>query len=146
MARGEPAALLLGLLRRFQRREGADRRRRHPQRLRPHQRPGAARPDGAVRRERPGGHRGARAVRRHRDRADGHHDAGDGRLRHDDGDPQDAAVRGAADHRADREGHEGRPGEEHRVGSVGLCRQTGGHRPPADADGGVDARPLTKKS
>ena len=27
------------------------------------------------------------------------------------GDPQDAAVRRAADHRADREGDEGRPGE-----------------------------------
>ena len=65
------------------RREGADRRRRHPQRLRADQRPGAARPVGAVRRERPGGHRGPGAARRRGGRADGHHDARDGRLRDD---------------------------------------------------------------
>ena len=49
---------------------------------------------------------------------------------------------GSADHRADREGDEGRPGEGHRVGRVGLCDQAGGHRPSADGHGGVDARAL----
>ncbi len=134
---------VLHVHRRLQRREGADRRRRHPQRLRADQRPGTARADRALRRERAGGHRGPGAVRRHRRGADGHHDAGDGRLRDDDGDPQDAAVRRAADHRADRQGDEGRPGEGHRLGRVGLCDQTGGHRSPADPDGTVDARAMT---
>ena len=67
--------------------EGPHRRRRHPQRLRADQRAGAARHDGGLRRERPRGHRGAGAQRRRRPGADGHHDAGDGRLRDDRGDP-----------------------------------------------------------
>jgi HAMP domain-containing protein/signal transduction histidine kinase len=131
---GEAALLrLLG-------REGADRRRRHPQRLRADQRSGAARALGAVRGERARGHRSAGAARRRDAGADGHHDAGDGRLRDDDGDPQDAAVRRAADHRADRQGDEGRPGEGHRVGRLRLRDEAGGPGPPARCDGTVDAR------
>ena len=126
--------------------EGADRRRRHPQRLRPHQRAGAARAVGAVRGERARGHRSPRAARRCDDRADGHHDARDGRLRDDDGDPQDAAVRGAADRRADREGDEGRPGEGDRLRSVRLRDQAGRLRPSAVGDGEVDARRVTERA
>ncbi len=42
------------------------------------------------------------------DRLDGHHDAGDGRIRNDAGDPAESVVPAAADHRADGESHEGR--------------------------------------
>ena len=44
-----------------------------------------------------------------------------------------AELRLAADHRADRQGDEGRPREVHRGGRVGLHRQAGGHRPAAVA-------------
>ncbi len=124
---------------RLLRREGAHRGRRHPQRLRAHQRPGAARARGAVRGERAGGHRGPGAARRRGGRPDGHHDAGDGRVRDDDRDPADAAVRRSSDHRPDGEGDEGRPGEGDRVGRLGLRDQAGRPRPPAVRHGGVDA-------
>ena len=72
-------------------------------------------------------HAGQHAGRR--DRADGHHDAGDGWLsrpwrviRAEPGIPP------PADHRADREGHEGRPREVPRSRRVGLSRKTGEHR------------------
>ena len=48
----------------------------------------------------------------HRHRADGHHDAGDGRLRDDARDPQDGAVPRPADHRPHGQGDEGRPRED----------------------------------
>ena len=64
-----------------------------------------------VRRERPRGDRGAEGRPGRRPRADGRDDAGDGRLRDDAGDPGAARVRAAADHRAHREGDEGRPRE-----------------------------------
>ena len=67
------------------------------------------------------GREGIEVLEQHDDvdgRPDGHHDAGDGRLRDDGGDPPDAAVRRAADHRADREGDEGRPGEGDRVAAL----------------------------
>ena len=59
--------------------------------------------------------------------ADGHHDAGHGRVRHDAGDPQAGQIPGAADHRADRQGDEGRPGEMHRSRRFGLYLQAGGY-------------------
>jgi CheY-like chemotaxis protein len=48
---------------------------------------------GALRRERPPGHRGAGAEPRRARRADGRDDAGDGRLRDHAGDPQGAPLR-----------------------------------------------------
>ena len=48
--------------------------------------------DGADGGDRPRGHRDARVDARRRDRADGHHDAGDGRLRDDAGDPAESGV------------------------------------------------------
>jgi CheY-like chemotaxis protein len=63
-----------------------------------------------------------------RDRADGHHDAGDGRLRDHARDPQAARPAPAADHRADRESHEGRPREVPRGRRVGLPREARQHR------------------
>jgi HAMP domain-containing protein/signal transduction histidine kinase len=124
-------------------REGADRRRRHPQRVRAHQRPGTARTVGAVRRERPRGHRSAGTARRCDGRPDGHHDARDGRIRDHDGDPSDAPVRRAADHRAHREGDEGRPGEGDRVGRLRLRDEAGRSRSPARGHAAVDARTVT---
>ncbi len=50
---------------------------------------GAARHEGADRDHRQRGDPDARVDARHRDRADGHHDAGDGRLRDDGGDPRE---------------------------------------------------------
>ena len=57
-------------------------------------------------------------------RADGHHDAGDGRLRDDAGDPQGPAVPDPADPRADREGHEGRPREVSRRRGVATTSRS----------------------
>ena len=65
---------------------------------------------------------------RHRHRADGHHDARDGRHRHDARDPQASAVQSPADHRRDGQGHEGRPREVHRGRGLGLSLQAGGYR------------------
>ena len=126
----------------LRRREGADRGRRHPQCLRADRGTGAARALGALRRERPGGDRGPRAARRCLGGSDGHHDAGDGRIRDDHGHPQDAAVRGPADHRAHREGHEGRPGEGTRLRSFRLCDEAGRTRSLVVGDGAVDARQM----
>ena len=65
--------------------------------------------DGRDRAQRPRGARRARRSRRrsgprHRPRADGHHDAGDGRPHRDARDPQAPRVAEAADHRAHRQG------------------------------------------
>ena len=91
------------------RQEGPGRRRRHPQHLRAHQRP----------REPPSrwcsSPRTARTaielLEKHPDvdaGADGHHDAGDGRLRDDRAPSASFRHRRSADHRADRQGDEGR--------------------------------------
>ena len=48
---------------------------------------------------------------RYRHRADGHHDAGDGRLSDHAGDPREPGAPPPADHRADGQGDEGRPRE-----------------------------------
>ena len=60
------------------------------------------------------GQRGDRAGRTDpgtRHRADGHHDAGNGRLSDHREDPRQSGLPPAADHRADRQGDEGRPRE-----------------------------------
>ena len=57
--------------------------------------------------------------------ADGHHDAGDGRLRDDAGDPQASGVPDAADPGADGQGDEGRPREVPAGRRVRLHRQAG---------------------
>ena len=49
--------------------------------------------------------------------ADGHHAAGDGRLRDHASDSQRGGVTASSDHRADGEGHEGRPRAVHRSGA-----------------------------
>ena len=86
-------------------------------------------------RERPRRHRDLAGHARHRHRADGHHDARDGRHRHDAGDSPDAEVEESADHGRDGQGHEGRPREVHRGRRLGLSVQAGRHRP--DALGGA---------
>ena len=78
----------------------------------------------------------------HRFGADGRDDAGNGRLRDDARDPRAAAIPRAAHHRAHGEGDEGRPGEVHRGGRIGLHHQARGHGPAAQSDAGM-AVPLT---
>ena len=70
----------------------------------------------------------ARIHHRPGDRADGHHDAGNGRLRDDAGDPAEPVAAAPADRRVDGEGDEGRPGEVSGGRRVGLPRETGEHR------------------
>ena len=86
----------------FKQQEDPDRRRRRAERLRAHERPRVARHGGAVRRERQT--TASSLLQRHPDdrpRPDGHHDAGDGRLRDDAGDPLRATeLQTAADHLA----------------------------------------------
>ncbi len=72
--------------------EGAHRRRRRAQRLRAHLGARGERHGSHLRRERQGRDRDARGELRRRPRPDGHHDARDGRLRDDGGDPQAPAV------------------------------------------------------
>src|SRR5690606_28483747 len=111
--------------------EGADRRRRHAQHLRAVDRAVRPRHGDGLRGQRPRGRTARARGPEHRHRADGHHDAGDGRARDDAGDPQARPPPGSADHRGHREGDEGRPGEVHRGGRLGLPRQTGRHRASA---------------
>jgi len=84
-----------------------------------------------------GGHTG----RGHR--ADGHHDAGDGRLRNDARDSPGAGVWTAADHRADREGDDGRPRQVFAGGRLRLSGETRQHRTaglgPADVAASLGA-------
>src|SRR6185295_12120043 len=47
---------------------------------------------------------------------------------HDSRDPQAPRVQGSADHRRDRQGDEGRPGEMHRSRRLGLPVEAGGNR------------------
>src|SRR5690606_6716646 len=116
---------------RARRQEGADRRRRHAQHLHPLH--GALRPGYAdgLGRQRPRG--GAARARRseHRHRADGRHDARDGRSDDDPANPQARPAPRSADHRGDRQSDERRSGEMHRGRSVGLPRETGRHGAPA---------------
>ena len=66
--------------------------RRRAQYLRAEQRAGTPRNDRADRGHRPRSHRHARIDSGPGDRADGHHDAGDGRLRNHAGDPAESFV------------------------------------------------------
>ena len=104
--------------------ESADRRRRHAQHLRAVD--GAARPRHAdhLGQQRPRGDppRAGGSVDRHR--ADGHHDAGDGRHDDDARDPQARTAQRLADHRRHRESDERRPREVHRSGRLGLSRRS----------------------
>src|SRR5205085_12337653 len=68
----------------------------------------------------------------HRPGADGHHVAGDGRLRNHPRRSPDVRVRGAADHRAYRQSDEGGPREMHRCRRERLHFQTGGYRKAAN--------------
>ena len=69
---------------------------------------------GHGRRERGGGDRDSRANARDRRRPDGHHDAGDGRVRHDPRHPADRPLQVAADHRRHRQGDRRRARALHR--------------------------------
>ena len=64
---------------------------------------------------------------RHRYCADGHHDAGDGRLSDHGGNPQKREFPASADHRAHGKGDEGRPREMSRCGCIGLSGEAGEH-------------------
>ncbi len=78
-------------------------RRRRAQHLRVVACDRAARREARDRAQRPRGARCARAQSRHRPRADGHHDAGDGRPDRDGRDQEALRARAPADHRAHRE-------------------------------------------
>src|SRR6185437_1944730 len=110
------------------RQDGAGRGRRHPQYLRHVVPARAARHAYRHRRHghrRPGAPGGGTAGRRG---ADGHHDAHDGRLRHDPRHSRVGAVRRSAHHRADGEGHERRSRKMPASGRLRLHRQTRRHR------------------
>ena len=68
---------------------------------------------------------------RSRHRADGHHDAGDGRIPDHAGDPGAAGIPAAADHRAHGQGDEGRPREMPGGGRLRLSGQARQHRAAA---------------
>ena len=91
--------------------QGAGGRRRRPQHLRPDHHPREPGDGGAERDQRPSGHRAHRQYPRSQRGADGHHDAGDGRLRDHARDPEGPAVSHAADPGADCQGDEGRSRE-----------------------------------
>ncbi len=110
---------------------GAAGRRRRAQYLRALQRAGAARHERADRDHGPRGDRPARGDVECRHRADGYHDAGDGRLSDDRGDPAEPGIPPPADRGVDGEGDEGRPGEVSRRRRVGLSRKAGQYRTAA---------------
>ena len=91
----------------------------------------ASRHAGADRDDRPRGDRAAGVDAGRRHRADGHHDAGNGRLSDDGGHPEEGRVPPAADHRADRQGHEGRPREVPGGRRLRLSGEAGQHRAAA---------------
>ena len=115
------------------RQAGAGGGRRRAQHLRAVERARAPRHARRQRDDRPGGDRPHGAHTRSRARPDGHHDARDGRLRDDAAHPRVAAAAPAADHRADREGDEGRPREVPRGRGFRLHREAGQHRAAAVA-------------
>ena len=79
----------------------------------------------------------------HRPHLDGHHDAWHGRLRRDDRDPADAAVRDAADHRGHRPRDAKRPAEEPGRRRERLRHQAGRHRRAAQLHGALAGRVLS---
>src|SRR6185369_3496478 len=102
--------------------------------------------------DRPRGGRHPRTLARGRDRADGHHDARDGRLRDHRPDSRQSRAATPADRGADRQGDEGRPREVPGGRRLRLSRQAGQHRAallgaaavvaPLNAAGGL--RPVIK--
>ena len=112
----------------LRRQGGARRGRRHPQHLRVEQRARTPRHEGAHGEHRQRGDQLLEVDARAVDRADGYHDAGDGRLSDDAEDQGESGVPAAADRRADGESDEGRPREVLRGGRVGLSRETRQHR------------------
>ena len=79
-------------------------------------------------------HRPPTTSSRDRPRPDGHHDAGDGRLRDDAGDPLGGGLQTAPDHLLDRQGDEGRPREVDRLGRLGLHHEARRYRSAAFPD------------
>ncbi len=114
------AGAALSWRRHARRPQGPDRRRRHQEHLRDDEHARDPPDARALGRERQGRHREAAHYARYRHRADGHHDAGHGRLRHDAGDSRHPRIQEPADRRGHGQGHEGRPREVHRGGGVGL--------------------------
>jgi signal transduction histidine kinase len=86
------------------RRDGTHRRRRRPERVRPHQRARAARAAGPLRRQRRGGHPAARPAPGGRHHPDGRHDARPRRERGHAADPRPAAGIRPADRLPHRQG------------------------------------------
>ena len=109
--------------------EDPDRRRRRAERLRAREHAGEPRHGGRLRRERPGGAREAGGTPGRRPRPDGRDDAGARRLRDHAGRARAGSVQEAADHRAHRQGDEGRPREVDRGGRVRLHHEARRHRP-----------------
>ncbi len=109
------------------RQERAGGRRRRAQHLRAVERPREAGHERAHREHGARGDRDAGSYVRRRHRADGHHDAGDGRVRDDARDPPGGQVPPPADHRAHREGDDGRPRQVPAGGRVRLPRQARQH-------------------
>ncbi len=89
--------------------QGAGDRRRPAQYFRAHQRSGASRAENPARRKRPRRNRAPEERARRRHRADGYHDAGDGRLSDHARDPGSSGVSNPAHRGPDRQGDEGRP-------------------------------------
>src|SRR5690606_5353673 len=101
--------------------------------LRPQQRARAPSHAGGQRQQRTGRHRYPGIHARSRAGADGCDDAGDGWLRDHAPYPRQRAVPAAAHHRADRQGHEGRPGEVPGRWRLRLRGQARQHRAAAVA-------------
>ena len=108
--------------------DGAPGRRRRAQHLCAVERARAARHARPDRDHRQGGDRADRIDARPGNRADGHHDAGNGRLSDHRGHKKEFGVPSPAHHCAHRESHEGRPGKMPGGGSVGLPGETCEHR------------------
>ena len=106
------------------------------------QRAGAARHACADRDDRQGSDRDRGEDAGTRDRADGHHDAGNGRLSDHGRHPREPRISPPADHRADRQGDEGRSREVPGSRRVRLSGEAGQHRTAAVRAADV-AAPLT---
>ncbi|MEY9669583.1 HAMP domain-containing protein/signal transduction histidine kinase/CheY-like chemotaxis protein [Bradyrhizobium diazoefficiens] len=124
------------------RQDRAARRRRRPQHLRVVERAGTARHEGADGDHRPRGGNAGRVQSGNCHRPDGHHDASDGWISDHRRDPREPGLLAPADHRADRQGDEGRPREMPGGRRVRLPRQARQHRSIAACDPHV-AAPLS---
>ena len=121
-----------GAVARFRRRhhrpDGAARGRRRPKYLCAEQRFGTTRHACRNGNDGQGGDREPRVDAGGLHRADGHHDAGDGRVPNDAGHPRASKMAAAADHCADGQGHEGGPGKVSASGRVRLSGKAGEYR------------------